>query len=240
VGIPYLRAKAQDYFESIGGGMSSELLGDLEGAQPRATPQTFKQRWQRLFKTLYPILNVVFELWLASYNIAYLFDKSPFYRPWFKWMGLDLRRAVPPQQKVVPPKQAYASLRDRLLSTLSSSPRLFLDSLKVLLPLSIFFIKFLEWWYSPSSPARALSAAPKGPSIPPPRLLLPHPRGGLPVDPTSYGICPICQQPIANATVLPTGYAFCYRCIHPEIEARGRCPVTLHPVKLWELRKIMV
>ncbi|KAG8754770.1 ubiquitin-protein ligase peroxin 12 [Serendipita sp. 396] len=238
VGIPYLRAKAQDYFESLGGGMSSDLLGELESARATASPQTWKQRWQQLFKKYYPILNVLFELWLASYNIAYLFDKSPFYRPWLKWMGLDLRRAPPPQQNVIPPKE-YASLWHRIRATLTSSPRLALDSLKVLVPLSIFFIKFLEWWYSPSSPARALSAAPKGPPVPPPRLLSPHPKG-IPVDPTRYGICPICQQPIANATVLPTGYAFCYRCIHPEVEAHGRCPVTLHPVEHWQLRKIMV
>ncbi|KAG8779921.1 ubiquitin-protein ligase peroxin 12 [Serendipita sp. 397] len=153
-------------------------------------------------------------------------------------MGLDLRRAPPPQQNLIPPKE-YASLWHRIRATLTSSPRLALDSLKVLVPLSIFFIKFLEWWYSPSSPARALSAAPKGPPVPPPRLLSPHPKG-IPVDPTRYGICPICQQPIANATVLPTGYAFCYRCIHPEVEAHGKCPVTLHPVELWQLRKIMV
>lgn len=55
--------------------------------------QTAKQSIQKLFKQLYPLLNIGFELWLASYNIAYLFDKTPFYRPWLRWMGIDLRRA---------------------------------------------------------------------------------------------------------------------------------------------------
>jgi hypothetical protein len=42
-------------------------------------------------------MNVAFELWLTSYNIAYLFDKTPYYRPWLAWMGVDLRRAAPAQ-----------------------------------------------------------------------------------------------------------------------------------------------
>ena len=48
-------------------------------------------------------------------------------------------------------------LLQNLRRLLLSSPRLLLDSLNVILPTAIFFVKFLEWWYSPSSPARALS-----------------------------------------------------------------------------------
>lgn len=120
-----------------------------------------------------------------------------------------------------------------------TSPRLLLDSLKVLLPTAIFFVKFLEWWYSPSSPARALSTSPLGPPIPPPRLLRPHPQG-LAVDRTKYGECPVCRGPIANATALPSGYVFCYRCAHDQVEKHGRCPVTLLPASVWQLRKVLV
>lgn len=167
---------------------------------------------------------------------------------------MDLRRAAPAQlvlfslfkctvtyrhsQKEAQSK-VYASTWQRVKELLASSPRLFLDSLKVLLPLSIFFLKFLEWWYSPSSPARALSATPSGPAIPPPQILLPHP-DGLNVNPTRYGECPICRQPIVNATVLPTGYVFCYRCIHSSVESTGLCPVTFHPVNIAQLRKVML
>jgi peroxin-12 len=27
-----------------------------------------------------------------AYNVAYLFDRTPFYRPWLAWIGVDLRR----------------------------------------------------------------------------------------------------------------------------------------------------
>ena len=40
-------------------------------------------------------MNMGYELWLACYNVAYLFDHTPFYRPWLAWMNVDLRRLGP-------------------------------------------------------------------------------------------------------------------------------------------------
>lgn len=135
--------------------------------------------------------------------------------------------------------KAPVSLLSTLLRLIFRSPRLLLDSLKVLLPTAIFFIKFLEWWYSPSSPARTVSATPTGPPIPPPKLLAPHPQG-IPVHRSKYGDCPICSRTLANATALPSGYVFCYKCIHPYVEENGKCPVTLTSAHVWQLRKIMI
>lgn len=130
-------------------------------------------------------------------------------------------------------------LASRIRRLFFSSPRFLLDSLKVLLPTAIFFIKFLEWWYSPSSPARSLSVSPLGPAVPPPQMLPPHPRG-LRMDEVKYGECGLCRGPINNATAFPTGYVFCYRCAYDYIQEHGRCPVTLLPVRVWQLRKILV
>jgi peroxin-12 len=59
------------------------------------TCQTIANRLRRAFKMIYPYANAAYELWLLWYNIAYLFDKSAFYRPWLKWIGVDLRRLGP-------------------------------------------------------------------------------------------------------------------------------------------------
>lgn len=136
-------------------------------------------------------------------------------------------------------KQQTSGLKAFLRNIAFSSPQFLLDSLKVIFPTAIFFLKFLEWWYSPSSPARSLSTSPSGPAIPPPRLLPPHPKG-LPVDPTKYGQCPICLGPIHNATALPSGYVFCFRCVHDHVEQHGRCPITLLPARIWQMRKILL
>ena len=249
------------YWMTSSGSGTSLLLKYVEPSLLPSDAQIWlqdrRERFRRLFRNLYPWCNTAFELWLLAYNVAYLFDKSPFYRPWLAWMGLDIRRArvvievcpsthhilsrlldQPLSQAANPSLDPPTSLKERLTRLLKASPRLALDSLRVLLPLSIFFIKFLEWWYSPFSPARALSAPPKGPPIPPPRVLMPHPKGKQ-VDPTNFGECPICRVPVQNATATPSGYVFCYRCIYAHVEKLAKCPVTLVPVQISQLRKVM-
>jgi len=218
-------------------------------------------RFRHAYKRMYPWLNAGLELWLFIANVSYLFDKSSYYRPWLSWIGVDLRRLGGDDlvrrlenDEVIPlifrqrrmgstasssVKQQAAGFKAFLRGLAFSYPRILLDSLKVILPTAIFFFKFLEWWYSPSSPARSLSTSPAGPAIPPPRLLPPHPKG-LPVDPTKYGQCPICLGPINNATALPSGYVFCFRCAHDHVEKHGRCPVTLLPARIWQMRKILL
>ncbi|KAF9495724.1 hypothetical protein BDN71DRAFT_1447164 [Pleurotus eryngii] len=246
VGLPYLRAKTQDLYEELGGGVSSDIVDEgLDVRQIRMlTDGSIKGRLRRAFKAIYPWLNGLFELWLLSSNIAYLFDRTPFYRPWLAWIGVDLRRLGMEDFKAAnAAMMSKPSVLDKgvwvwLKSLIKRSPQLLLDSLRLLLPTAIFFIKFLEWWYSPSSPARSLSKSPLGPTVPPPKMLPPHPRG-IPFDRTQYGVCPICVKSMNNATALPSGYVFCYRCAYDHVEKRGRCPVTLLPTRVWQLRKIM-
>jgi len=208
--------------------------------------ETFRGRLRRLYKRTYPWINMAFECWLMVYNVTYAFERTPFYRPWLSWVGVDLRRlsvedmrAAAATSRKAKPLGKSGGLITILRRLILASPRLVLDSLKLLLPTAIFFIKFLEWWYSPSSPARALSTSPLGPAIPTPRLLPPHPKG-VPVDPTKYGQCPLCRSTIVNATALPSGYVFCYRCAFSHVENHGACPVTLLPARTWDLRKVLV
>lgn len=186
---------------------------------------------------MYPWLNTSFEVWLLICNLGYLFERTPFYRPWLAWIGVDIRRiTVDDMRAMQQPSKPPLSFqqKDGLLANLrrliAASPRFLLDSLKVLLPTAIFFIKFLEWWYSPSSPARMLSSSSAGPAVPPPRLLPPHPQG-ITVDLDKYGICPLCHDILSNATAMPSGYVFCYRCAYEYVEKYSRCPVTLLPVR---------
>ncbi|TFK73006.1 hypothetical protein BDN72DRAFT_835322 [Pluteus cervinus] len=246
--IPYIRAKAYDYFEELGGGVSSDILDESVDRRQLRTlaDESWRGKLRRTFKAMYPILNTGFEFWLLTWNIAYLFDHTPFYRPWLAWMRVDLRRlgvedfraaslvvnnAIQPSQR----KGLYAYLSRMAAST----PQLLFDSLRLLLPTAIFFIKFLEWWYSPGSPARSMSTSPLGPPVPPPKMLTPHPKG-IPVDRQSYGTCPLCRKAINNATALPSGYVFCYRCAYDYVEKHKQCPVTLFPAKVWQLRKVLV
>lgn len=44
------------------------------------------------FKTAYPYANIGYELYLLSYNVRYLFDRTPYWRPWLSWMNVEVRR----------------------------------------------------------------------------------------------------------------------------------------------------
>ena len=139
-----------------------------------------------------------------------------------------------------------------------------LSSLKILLPTSIFALKFLEWWHA-SDFARQLSRkAAEGLELPPPIVsglqgparaaitgeaagslsqdkqngvastanqqkhlglsapisattLLPIFTVSLP-SPESSELCPICASRIVNATASPSGYVYCYTCIHKWVD----------------------
>ena len=54
--------------------------------------QSLTNRLRGAYKAAYPWANAAFEVWLLIYNIAYLFERTPYYRPWLSWVGVDLRR----------------------------------------------------------------------------------------------------------------------------------------------------
>ncbi|CAG8828480.1 21250_t:CDS:1, partial [Dentiscutata erythropus] len=59
---------------------------------------------------------------------------------------------------------------------------------------------------------------------------------GIPL-PESTNICPLCTDNLANPTAIPSGYVFCYTCIHHHVEEFGCCPVTLIKINIDELRR---
>lgn len=124
-------------------------------------------------------------------------------------------------------------------------PQLALDALKFTLPMSIFFFKFLEWWYSSSYVRSRLSSTKSVSSIPalkaPETRLLPHCEGvlgGREDDTLPAGTCPICRKQITNPTALPTGWVGDYRCLYDYVEKEGKCPITRLKVSVGDLRKI--
>ncbi|KZT54524.1 hypothetical protein CALCODRAFT_551238 [Calocera cornea HHB12733] len=246
VGVPYLRAKAEDLYEQLGGGLDPELAG-AEASQRRqlTVPQTTRARVlvaaKQTFKVAYPYANSTYQLWLFAWNIAYLFNKTSHYRPWLALIGVDLRRMTAQDMRafdLLPTASTQAqTVLQRILALLR--PSTLLSSLKQLLPLSLLALKFLEWWYSPASPARFLQRTTQGPPIPPPAPLLPHPKG-VGVDLEHHGQCPVCKQEIVNATSLPTGWVCCYVCAFQWVREKGTCPVTKLEVRVDELRKILV
>lgn len=107
------------------------------------------------------------------------------------------------------------------------------------LSLGVFFLQFLEWWYSSEnqSTLKSLTSLP----APPPPLHLQEENGcgHSPPVPAGDRECPLCRRPRTNTTVLSTsGFVFCYRCIYMHVKANHCCPVTGYPTELQHLVKI--
>ncbi|SPO19957.1 related to Peroxisome assembly protein 12 [Ustilago trichophora] len=168
VGLPYLGAKMEDVWERNGGGLSNtaSLFGEdatsrfTDSSQP-AQPLFTRMRsaTMEIFKPTYPYLKTIYQLWLLTYNVRYLFDKTPYWRPWFSLMRIDVRRVGPndgPRKRLVPKKMPSLVRQPRRFFSMLIGlvPGVVFEGLKYGLPASIFFFKFLEWWYGADNPRR--------------------------------------------------------------------------------------
>ncbi|OBZ91502.1 Peroxisome assembly protein 12 [Choanephora cucurbitarum] len=241
VGLPYVKSKLDLLYQKTSGGAASSILGDneqeeleIEQLASAETSQTTKWmiRLKRLFKKIYPLLNLLFYGSNLCYHVAYLFDKTRYYTPWLHLAGIEVKRMSMQDYRTYYDKTAGPasntssfSLRHPL-HTLSIVSSKVIEFLKVLLPMSIFFFKFLEWWYSSEFSRNNTSQEGDEKIIPPPEKIKPDPNGiELPVTPNT---CPLCKtNPINNPTALPSGYVFCYTCVYHHVQEHGRCPVSL-------------
>ncbi|RMZ52683.1 hypothetical protein APUTEX25_000802 [Auxenochlorella protothecoides] len=101
--------------------------------------------------------------------------------------------------------------------------------------LGLTVARLLEWWYTSGEQALGERAALTPPPPPPP---LAPAEGGIQL-PDDAALCPLCRSERKNPALLaPTGYAFCYTCVHRHVSEAGACPVTLEPVKLEDIWRL--
>ncbi|KAJ2158789.1 ubiquitin-protein ligase peroxin 12 [Coemansia sp. RSA 552] len=260
VGLPLAKARLDQLYERLSGGAAARLLGsaftsagdshsdrDAEERSDAGQPgihRRLQRVWRaarRLFVRYYPHANLAYHMATALYYIAYMFDRTDYSSPWLHLLGLRVRRMSAADYRAMdergPPVSALAAPANGsiLRATRNLAARLFvggLDFLKVLLPLSIFFYRFLEWWHRSDFHKRVQQT----PIPPPPLPLKPH-ADGVAV-PEDQSLCPLCTQPRTNPAMAPTGYVFCYPCIHRHVCEAGTCPVTLAKVRPDEIRKL--
>ncbi|KAF9905388.1 ubiquitin-protein ligase peroxin 12 [Linnemannia zychae] len=246
IGLPYVKCKMDEYYEKVSGGEAARLFGDeFTQEEEDLTGQPLGVRTKamalKLFKKGYPFVNALYQLSILAHYIGYLYNKTPYYSPWLRLIGIEVKRMSAADYREIQQKarstpartsnSLIESVQNNILGLLSGS----LDFLKVLLPMSIFFFKFLEWWYQ-SDYYRKASTAGDSAEVPPPARVKPHPEG-LPL-PREGNICPICLKAITNPTALSSGYVYCYPCAYKQVEDHGRCPVTLMHCRTDDLRKL--
>jgi len=200
------------------------------------------RRWLRkLFLTCYPVLNATYEGLFFLYQLMYLYDKTQYYTPFLHLQKLALKRLTLKDMEI----QADARVQRRklrlhmldnyplasFLRALVNGTNIVLDYSKYILPASIFFFRFLEWWYSEN---RIVPPALPTPPPPPPPLKVAE---GLHL-PEDKTLCPLCLSPRTNPAMASSGYVFCYPCIFNYVQRHEKCPVTFLPTTQAQIRKI--
>ncbi|KAG0549251.1 hypothetical protein BDA96_01G239100 [Sorghum bicolor] len=206
----------------------------------------FKKNFVSLIGVCYPWIHATNEGLSFAYQLLYLLDATGFYSPALHVLGLHVCRAT--GQELMESSSRISRIRNRELERLRGPPwfkavqRVFLscvyttlDYAQTGLIAAVFFFKMMEWWYQ--SAEERMSAPTVYPPPPPP----PTPKvakDGIPLPPDRT-LCPLCCQKRANPSVLSvSGFVFCYSCIFKSVSQHKRCPVTLMPSSVEQIRRL--
>ncbi|KAI9723987.1 MAG: hypothetical protein M1812_000705 [Candelaria pacifica] len=183
VGMPYLKRKLDESYDIHA--PQATLLGPSYNRDALPAGASIKQRliyyYKWFLRNIYPNVNAAYYFSLLAFNLAYLFDNSKYHSPFLWLVSTRMRRMGEADHRAIAlasqsasqgaaprarPGQGNSILNPRTFGT-TVYPRL-LSSLRVVLPASIFALKFLEWWHA-SDFARQLSRkAAEGLELPPP------------------------------------------------------------------------
>ncbi|KAK0630649.1 Pex12 amino terminal region-domain-containing protein [Bombardia bombarda] len=174
VGIPYLKRKLDEAHEV---NAPRALMGAAYNRLP-ANPSWRDRllhyyRW--FLRNVYPSVNAAYYFALMAFNLAYLFDNSKYQNPFLWLIGTRLRRmnAADYQALDALEKAAVATAGGGPPgSTSFFSPRNMgsrvMGGLSLVLPTSIFALKFLEWWYASDFAKQLSRKAAESLDLPPP------------------------------------------------------------------------
>ncbi|KAL8997604.1 MAG: hypothetical protein Q9169_003151 [Polycauliona sp. 2 TL-2023] len=185
VGLPYFKRKLDESYDIHV--PQTSILGPQYNRNTLPPNATVRERiiyyYKWFLRNIYPSINAAYYFSLLAFNLAYLFDNTKYFSPFLWLVGTRVRRmgqadyraiALAEQTPLRPtlPPQGYRpgptnSIWHPTNFVSIVYPRL-LSSLRLLLPTSIFALKFLEWWHA-SDFARQLSRkATEGLDLPPP------------------------------------------------------------------------
>ncbi|MCJ1401963.1 ubiquitin-protein ligase peroxin 12 [Xylographa trunciseda] len=214
VGLPYLKRKLDESYDIYA--PQAMIVGPSYNRDVLPEDATMRQRilyyYKWFLRKIYPSINAAYYFSLLAFNLAYLFDNTKYSSPFLFLIGTRIRRlgeadhraialamqppAIPSSGPGARPGQTNSIFNPHTLAT-TILPRLF-STLKILLPTSIFALKFLEWWHA-SDFARQLSRkAAEGLDLPPPII------SGLPAPDPSTPLPPSKTESASPATAPPS------------------------------------
>ena len=244
VGLPYLKRKLDESYDVHIAPQASLIMGSGPTYNRDELPSnaTLRQKVVHFYKyflrNIYPSVNAAYYFSLLLFNLLYLFDNTKYSSPWLWLIGTRIRRlgaadhhaiALANEPKPTEPGRPGQGLSG-ILSPRTLYPRL-LSSLRILLPTSIFALKFLEWWHQSDFSRQLSRKAAEGLDLPPPitsGLALARKPKAKPTetDDSEKRPAPKGDKP---APPIPTGSLLPILTVPPPITS-DLCPICLHPI----------
>lgn len=216
------------------------------GSVAEGSGRTMRTRMQKIIGACYPWLHAGNEGLAFAYQLLYLLDATGFYSPALHALGIHVCRAT--GQELMDTSSRISKIRSHERERLRGPPWLkalqgalltcgyaVLDYAQTGLIAAVFFFKMMEWWYQ-SAEERMLAPTvyPPPPPPPPPKVA----KDGIPLPPDRT-LCPLCSQKRANPSAIAvSGFVFCYACIFKYVTQYKRCPVTLVPATVEQIRRL--
>ncbi|KAH6761961.1 peroxin-12 [Perilla frutescens var. hirtella] len=265
--LPYLKSKLQSIYnrereaslqaslwgdsderfddDYVSGGNHSFGSRDGSNAEASARARCIK-RLRKIVGACYPWLHAGNEGLSFAYQLLYLLDATGFHSLGLHALGIHVCRAT--GQELMDTSSRISKIRSRERERLRGSPWLkalqggllscaysVLDYAQTGLIAAVFFFKMMEWWYqSAEERMSAPTVYPPPPPPPPPKVA----KEGIPLPPDRT-LCPLCLQKRANPSVMAvSGFVFCYTCVFKYASQYKRCPVTLMPATVDQIRRL--
>lgn len=237
--LPYAKLKLDQLFERL---REEYVTGSLSSHPARK--RLYFLHLKRIFIYLYPFLHCAWESIFLCYYMLYIFRVSGVHSPLLHIVGISLQRftqrdiVVHNLQRSLPTVPYRQTMVKQILAIPCSVTRLLSSVLANGLPIAVFSLKFIEWWYSSDNRSAVQSV-----------MQLPVPSPPTQPKPAQYGVqlpphpaqCPLCKRVRTNPTALSSsGYVFCYPCIHKYLNQHGCCPVTHLPSASKQLVRLYV
>ncbi|XP_069828814.1 peroxisome assembly protein 12 [Dendropsophus ebraccatus] len=227
--LPYLRVKLEKFINR----MREEEDYSIQN------PTSFRKRCYKAVLASYPFVKLSWEGCFLIYQLRYILWNTSHHSPLLRIAGVQLTRlTLEDLQAMDAATEKMASAQSTL--SVGAILKKALGGVSVTvssgLSLGVFFLQFLEWWYSAENQETVKSLS-----------TLPAPTAPIHFDLVTYSpllpklktVCPLCRKVRVNDTALGTsGYVFCYRCAYYYVKNHQRCPVSGYPTELQHLIRL--
>ncbi|KAM4796766.1 peroxisome assembly protein 12 isoform 1-T1 [Rhinophrynus dorsalis] len=226
---PYLRVKLEKFVSRL----------REEEDYSIQNPMSFRKKYYKAILACYPYVKLSWEGLFLFYQLRYILGNSKHHSPLLKLAGVQLARLTVEDLQAIEKRTQNAASTQPTLSVKGMLKKALGGvalSLSSSLSLGVFFLQFLEWWYSTENQEtlKSLNTLP----VPPPPIHF-ELETYSPLLPKLRTVCPLCRKVRVNDTALGTsGYVFCYRCAYYYVKNHQRCPVSGYPTELQHLIRL--